>query len=120
MSEKDVYIVMNHLKCFKSSAMNVKPLFVPIAIGVMNIKQIMKFESAIDVMPFIAGIVMKWINAMIVERSFVPPVQPCSVVNSVGVACAKNVPQRAVGTFFLVGGRIAGGTASLHPASVNP
>ena len=72
-----VCIAINLRKKSKSGAMNVNPLFVPIVTGVMNIKRIMKFECAIDAMPFIVDIVMKWINAMIVEKLFVPLAVPC-------------------------------------------
>jgi hypothetical protein len=92
---------MNHPIRVRCAATNVSHLFVPIAIGVMNIKPIMRFGSVIDVTPFIVGIVMKWINAMIVERWFVHPVRHCSVVNFVGVAYAKNVPLRVGGTLLL-------------------
>lgn len=66
-----VCIAINPPKRSKSDAMNVNPIFVPIAIGVMNIKPIMRFVSAIDAMPFIVAIAMKWINATIVEKSYV-------------------------------------------------
>lgn len=86
-----VSIVSNRPKHARYRATNAKPLFVPNAIGVMNIMPNMRFESVIDVTHFCVEIVMKWINVMIVETSFVPPVRRCSVVNSVGVDYVKNV-----------------------------
>ena len=63
-----VCTVSKHPTKNRSDAMNVNPLFVPLVIGVMNIKRIMKFVCVIDVMPFIVEIVMKWINVMTVVR----------------------------------------------------
>ncbi len=69
----DVCIVIDPLRISKSAVMNVKPLFVLHVTGVMNIKQIMKLESATAVMHSIVETVMKWINVMTVGRSFVHP-----------------------------------------------
>ena len=97
-----VSIVSNRPRHVRYRATNVKLLYVPNAIGVMNIMPNMRFESVIAVMPFCVEIVMKWINATIVETSYVPPVQPCSVVNSVEVDCVKSVPPLVPGTLRYV------------------
>ena len=57
--------------------MNVNRISVKLVIGVMNFKPITKSVSAIDVMHFIVEIAMRWINATIVEKSFVPRVVLC-------------------------------------------
>ena len=100
-----VSIVSNRPKHARYRATNAKPLFVPNAIGVMNIMPNMRFESVIDVTHFCVEIVMKWINVMIVETSFVPPVRRYSVVNSVGVDYVKNVLPLVHGTSFCCSSR---------------
>ena len=45
------------------------------AIGAMNFRQITKLGFAIDVTPFIVGVVMKWINVRTVVKLFVTRVQ---------------------------------------------
>ena len=63
-------------KC-KSGATNVNPIFAINAIGVMNIKPITKYKCAIDAMPFIVRLAMKWIGVGIVGKSCVVPARPC-------------------------------------------
>ena len=70
-----VNILLNRI--YKLDAMNVNRISVKLVIGVMNFKPITKSVSAIDVMHFIVEIAMRWINATIVEKSFVPRVVLC-------------------------------------------
>ena len=77
--------------------MNAGHIFAVTVTGVMNIKQIMKFVFAIDVMLFIAGLAMRWINVMIVARLFVERAQHYCPANSVAVDSAKNAQRRVEG-----------------------
>ena len=86
----------------KSGVMNAVATFATIVTGVTNFKPIMKFVFVIDVTPFIARDVMKWINVMIVVKWSVAVVVPCSVANFVVVDCARIVLQLADGTFVNV------------------
>jgi hypothetical protein len=86
---------------FKFDATNVNRIFVKRVTGVMNFKPIMRYESVIDAMPFIVAIVMKWINAMIVEKWFVRVVVHCCLASFVGEACVKNVPRPVDGTLWI-------------------
>ena len=83
---------------FKSVVTNARVTFAIAVTGVTNSKQTTRFASVIDAMPFTAGHATKWISATTVARLCARPVAPCSVVNSVGVDCVKNVPRRVDGT----------------------
>ena len=63
----------------------------------MNSKPITKYESVIVVTPFIVGDATKWINAMIVVKSYVLRAVHCCRANSVGVGCVKTVRRRVDG-----------------------
>jgi hypothetical protein len=69
--------------------MTVIPLFVQVAIGVMNIRRIMKLGCAIDVMLFIVRNVMKWTNVKTVEKLSVEDVEHYVAVNFVAVVYVK-------------------------------
>ena len=89
-----VCIVTTRVVVFKYHVMNALPIFAMIVIGVMNFKPIMKFASAIDAMDFIAKDVMKWINAMIVEKSSVEDALRYCRVNFAEEDCVRIVPRR--------------------------
>ena len=93
-----VCIVIVDRRKFKFDAMSVNLLFVKRVTGVMNFKRIMRFGFVIGVMPFIAVGVMKWINAMIVEKLYVLVAQPCSVASFVVEDYVKNVLPLVDGT----------------------
>jgi hypothetical protein len=117
-SSEIVYIVIYHLhhppllpkpiilqmyqlhRVYKSHVMIVTRLFALHVTGVMNIKQIMKLGFAIDVMPFIVRVVMRWINVKIVERLFVVAAVRYVVVSSVDVVYVKTVLQLVEGTLL--------------------
>lgn len=90
--------VAKQRQMFKSAVTNVVDTFVDSVTGAMNFKRITKFASVIDVMPFTAEGVTKWINVMIVVKSFVPLAVRYCRVNSVGEDCVKSVQQRVDGT----------------------
>jgi hypothetical protein len=83
---------------FKFDVTNANHTFVKPVTGVMNFKPIMRYESVIDAMPFIVAIVMKWINATIVEKWSVRVVVRCYLASFVGEACVKNVLRPVDGT----------------------
>lgn len=86
--------------------MTVIHLFVLLAIGVTNIKQIMKLESVIAVIPFIVKLVMKWTSVKIVERLSVEDVALCAVVSFVAVASVKTVQLHVEGKTYTLSNNV--------------
>lgn len=95
-------VVTKKLRIYKSDVMNVRRTSATIVTGVMNIKPITKFVSAIAAMAFIVAIAMKWTNATIVIRSSVPLVPPYCLVNFAGAAYVKIVLLLVDGTFCCI------------------
>lgn len=83
---------------YKSVAMNAAVSFAILAIGVTSFKRITKYGCAIDAMDFTARSVTKWINAMIVEKSYVPVVALFSAASFVGADFVKTARRRVDGT----------------------
>lgn len=79
--------------------MNARLTYVITVTGVMSIKPITKFVFVIVAMAFIVVIAMKWTNATIVTRFFVPPVPLCCLANFAAEASVKIVPRRVDGTW---------------------
>jgi hypothetical protein len=67
--------------------------YVLLVIGVMSIRQIMRFEFVIGAMLSIANGVMRWISVRIVGRWFVVDAAHFVAVNSVDVDCVRIVPR---------------------------
>jgi hypothetical protein len=97
------YTVSHPALKFKSVATNVPVTFAIPVTGATNSKRTTRFASVIAAMPFTVGRATKWISATTVGKWCVRPVAPCSVVNSVGVDCVKNVPRRVDGTLQIYG-----------------
>ena len=91
---------------YRYHAMTVIHLFVLLAIGVTNIKQIMKLESVIAVIPFIVKLVMKWTSVKIVERLSVEDVALCAVVSFVAVASVKTVQLHVEGKTYTLSNNV--------------
>jgi len=78
-------------------------LYVLHVTGVMNIKQITKFESAIGVMLFIAKLVMRWTNVRTAAKLFAQDAVLFAAVNFVDVVSVKIAPLHVedVASFFV-------------------
>ena len=93
------YIVHRQQPTFKFVATNVRRTFARLATGATSIKPIMRYGCVIDVMPFIVGDATKWINVMIVGKSFVLRAQRSCRANFVAGDYAKIALRRVAGTF---------------------
>lgn len=88
-------------KC-KSDAMNATHISAINATGVMSTNPTMKFAYVTGAMPFTVAPVMKWINAMTVEKLCVALVRLCSRASFVEADSAKTVQLLAEGTWFMI------------------
>ena len=86
-------------RIFRCDVTNAPRTFAMIVTGVMNIKRITKYASAIDAMAFIAVTAMKWTSVMIVTRWCARPVPPSCRVNFAAVVCVRIVRPRVDGTW---------------------
>ncbi len=88
---KTCYTVSNTSRVSESTVINARTLFELHVTGSMNIKQVMHVDCAIVMLYFIVEYVMKGINVMIVEKSFVHPASRYRVANCVHVNCSINM-----------------------------